>query len=89
MKEELSSVRVGKGCGHCSNTGCHGRTGIHELLSMNDAIRGKLVSGSGSSEIRQEAVNQGMITMAQAGMTKAKLGLCSIKDVLRSIYSPG
>jgi len=89
MKGELSSVRVGKGCGYCSNTGCHGRTGIHELLSMNDAIRGKLVSGSGSSEIRQEAVNQGMITMAQAGMTKAKLGLCSIKDVLRSIYSPG
>jgi type IV pilus assembly protein PilB len=89
MKGELSSVRVGKGCGHCSNTGCHGRTGIHELLSMNDAIRGKLVAGSGSSEIRQEAVNQGMITMAQAGMTKAKLGLCSIKDVLRSIYSPG
>ena len=89
MGEELSSVRVGKGCGICYNTGCHGRTGIHELLVMNDVIRGKLVTGSNSSEIRQEAINQGMITMGQAGMTKVKLGLCSIKDVLRSIYSPG
>jgi type II secretory ATPase GspE/PulE/Tfp pilus assembly ATPase PilB-like protein len=89
MKEDLQSVKVGRGCGHCSNTGCHGRTGIHELLSMNDTLRSILINGGSSSEIRQEAINQGMITMSQAGMTKVKMGLCSIKDVLRSIYSPG
>jgi type IV pilus assembly protein PilB len=89
MKEDLHTVKVGRGCGHCSNTGCHGRTGIHELLSMNDTLRSILISGGSSSEIRQEAINQGMITMGQAGMTKVKMGLCSIKDVLRSIYSPG
>jgi len=87
MGEELTSIYVGRGCGICANSGYHGRTGIFELLSMNDTIRSKLMSGSGAAEIRQEAINQGMVTMAQAGMTKVKLGLSSIKDVLRSTYS--
>jgi type IV pilus assembly protein PilB len=87
MGEELTSIYTGKGCGICSNNGYRGRTGIFELLSMNDTIRSKLMSGSCAADIRQEALNQGMVTMSQAGMTKVKLGLCSIKDVLRSTYS--
>jgi type IV pilus assembly protein PilB len=87
MGEELTSIYNGKGCGICSNNGYRGRTGIFELLSMNDTIRSKLMSGSCAADIRQEALNQGMVTMSQAGMTKVKLGLCSIKDVLRSTYS--
>ena len=87
MGEELTSIYTGKGCGICSNSGYRGRTGIFELLSMNDTIRSKLMSVSCAADIRQEALNQGMVTMSQAGMTKVKLGLSSIKDVLRSTYS--
>jgi len=87
MGEKLDVVRGSEGCGLCSNTGYRGRTGIFELLSMNDKIRSMLLTGSGSSEIRQEAINNGMITMAQAGMTKVKQGASSMKDVLRSIHT--
>ncbi len=89
MKKELATVRIGKGCNICSNTGYHGRTGIFELLSMNDTIRSKLIAGASASEIRQEAINQGMITMCQAGMAKAKQGISSIKDVLHSTATLG
>jgi type IV pilus assembly protein PilB len=87
MGEELTSVSTGKGCGICSNSGYRGRSGIFELLCMNDTIRSRLMSGSCAADIKQEALNQGMVTMAQAGMTKVKQGLCSINDVLRSTYS--
>jgi type II secretory ATPase GspE/PulE/Tfp pilus assembly ATPase PilB-like protein len=87
--EELSIVNSGKGCSLCSNTGYHGRTGIFELLYMNDTIRGKLMDGSNASEIRQEAINQGMIALAQSGMMKAKLGIASVSEVLRAIHPVG
>ena len=56
-------------------------------MSINDTIRSKLVSGADSTEIKQEAINDGMITMAQAGMMKVEQGASSMKDVLRSIYT--
>lgn len=87
MGEELTAVYTGKGCDLCSHTGYHGRTGIFEFLPMNDAIRSKLMTDCGATEIRQEAINQGMITMGQAGMTKVKQGISSIKDVMRSIQT--
>jgi len=86
MGEELETLQSGEGCGICSNTGFHGRTGIFELLSVNDIIKSKLVAGADSSEIRQEAINNGMVTIGQAGMTKVKEGSSSMKDVLRSIH---
>jgi type II secretory ATPase GspE/PulE/Tfp pilus assembly ATPase PilB-like protein len=87
--ETLTAVHTGKGCGICSNTGHHGRTGIFELMAMNDTIRSKLIAGASASEIRHEAINQGMVTISQSGMTKVKLGLSSTKDVLRSINALG
>jgi type IV pilus assembly protein PilB len=84
--ERLTSIRTGKGCIMCSNSGFHGRAGIYELLGMNDTIRSKLMSGCGASEIRKEAIKQGMVTMSQAGMKRVKAGLSSINDVLRSTY---
>jgi type II secretory ATPase GspE/PulE/Tfp pilus assembly ATPase PilB-like protein len=87
MGEKLNSASGAEGCSLCSQTGYRGRTGIFELLSMNDTIRSMMMTGSGSSEIRQEAMNNEMITMAQAGMTKVKQGTSTMKDVLRAIHT--
>jgi type II secretory ATPase GspE/PulE/Tfp pilus assembly ATPase PilB-like protein len=86
MGEELTSLQSGEGCGLCANTGFHGRTGIFELLAVNDAIRSKLVAGADSTEIRHEAINNGMITIGQAGMMKVQQGASSMKDTIRSIH---
>jgi len=89
MGEEPPEIQDGEGCSLCANTGYYGRTGIFELLKMNETIRTRLLNGSVASEIRQEAINQGMITIGHEGMMKAKLGITSIKEVLRSIFTVG
>ena len=85
--KKLNKMKAGEGCQLCSNTGYHGRAGIFELLCVNDSIRSKLVAGADSTDIRQEAINNGMITMGQAGMMKVEQGTASMKDVLRSIHT--
>jgi type II secretory ATPase GspE/PulE/Tfp pilus assembly ATPase PilB-like protein len=89
MGEQLAKAHHGEGCSLCATTGYYGRTGIFELLSMNDKIRGKLLNGAVASEIRQDAVSQGMITMGHAGMMKVKQGITTIREVLRSSYAVG
>ena len=89
MGEDPPEIQDGEGCSLCANTGYYGRTGIFELLQMNETIRTRLLNGSVASEIRQEAINQGMITIHHEGMMKAKLGITSIKEVLRSVFTVG
>jgi type II secretory ATPase GspE/PulE/Tfp pilus assembly ATPase PilB-like protein len=45
------------------------------------------VAGADSTDIKQEAINNGMMTMGRAGMMKVEQGASSMKDVLRSIHT--
>ena len=87
MEEEAPIHHVGKGCAVCANSGYFGRTGIFELLCMNDDIRDHLLKGSSAAEVRAQALTHGMTTMGHDGMTKAKQGITSIMECLRCIYS--
>lgn len=73
----------GKGCDKCLNTGYSGRTGIYELLEMTNSIRRLVLSNADSSSIKDEAVNQGMITLLQDGISKAVQGITTIEEVMR------
>ncbi|MFC1870113.1 GspE/PulE family protein [Chloroflexota bacterium] len=85
MKEDFPVQYVGNGCALCANTGYFGRTGIFELLSMNDEISVKLSTDLNHKELNELAIQQGMITMANDGMIKAKKGVTSLTEVLRCI----
>jgi len=73
----------GRGCSHCMNIGYLGRTGIYELLTMNDQIRDLLLQNRDAATIKQAAVRQGMRTLRDAGITKALSGITSIEEVMR------
>lgn len=88
-KEKAPAFYTGKGCTLCANTGYFGRTGIFELLQMNDEIRNRLLKGCSAVEIKELADKQGMMKMSQDGMIKAKEGITSVMEVLRCIYSIG
>jgi len=77
----------GTGCNLCASTGYSGRTGIFELLTMSESIRKMLRSGAGDGEIRAQAIAEGMMTMKQDGMLKARDGVTSLSEVLRSVFS--
>jgi len=88
MAEKRTEFHYGTGCVSCSYTGYLGRTGIFEILLISDNIRALLIKQVSSSEIRAQAIAEGMASMVNDGMRKVKAGITTPSEVLRSAYSP-
>jgi len=73
----------GAGCGDCLSTGYRGRTGIYELLVMDDEIRRLVVEGADANQINRAARAAGMKTLRQDGAAKVIRGVTAIEEVLR------
>ena len=78
-------VRVyrGTGCESCFNTGYYGRTCINEILAIEDSVRRLVLKGSDASEIRRQAISNGMISLRQDGIKKVLGGITTVEEVLR------
>jgi type IV pilus assembly protein PilB len=74
----------GRGCPACNNTGFKGRIALYEVMPVNDTIREIILMGASGSEIKKEAINQGMKTLRQSGLTKVAQGVTSVPEVLRT-----
>ncbi len=81
---ELSQVRRGAGCAACWHTGYRGRTGIYELLPLDDEIRAAVIRHESAGEIRRLAVVKGMRTLQEDGLRLARAGITSPEEVLRA-----
>ncbi len=75
------------GCPACNQTGFKGRMGVHELMSVNDAIRGLIRKRAPAGEFRALAVGQGMHTLRQDGLDKAFMGLTEVGEVMAAANS--
>jgi general secretion pathway protein E len=75
--------REGKGCKKCFNEGFYGRTGIFELLFIDDEIRNKISLKPSSVEIKKLALKKNLVTLRMSGAEKIKQGLTTIPEVLR------
>ena len=82
-REALPFVAVGHGCDACRGTGYRGRTGIYELLLMNEPIRDVLIHQRGVGELRRMARSAGMRTLREDGMRLLREGLTSLEELLR------
>lgn len=87
MGEPLQGYRKGEGCSYCYQSGYLGRTGVFELLLVNNQLRQMFSGGASSTEIKAAAVDMGMITMLKDGFIKVKNGLTTPVEVLRTVYS--
>ncbi len=87
MGEKRAEFLCGKGCKSCSNTGYHGRSGLFEILQVSDEIRTMLLKDAAATELRNQAVKEGMIPLAKDGMLKVKENLTTPAEVLRNAYS--
>jgi type IV pilus assembly protein PilB len=73
----------GRGCATCNNTGFRGRTGLYELMPINDIVR-ELVNRSASTEqLRDAALQAGMRPLRVAAMEKVFEGVTTIEEVIR------
>jgi general secretion pathway protein E len=73
----------GKGCDNCLGTGYRGRSGIFELLVIDDDIRQLILDRIGSNIIKKKATEKGMLTLRMDGAQKVIEGKTTIEEVLR------
>jgi type IV pilus assembly protein PilB len=73
------------GCRKCGGTGYRGRLGLHEVLLMTEEISHLCVTGATSDDIKRMAVKQGMLTLRQDGLEKARIGDTSVEEVARVV----
>jgi general secretion pathway protein E len=72
-----------KGCTTCSQTGFKGRTGIYELVTVNDELRSLVVVRAPLAEIRAAARRAGMVTLREDGLRKVEAGITTLDEVMR------
>ena len=87
MNEELTHYSTGQGCNFCRQSGYLGRIGVFEVLVMGVSLQELLLAPASASELKTEAVRQGMIPMRRNGMLLVKHGITTPKEVMRNVYS--
>jgi type IV pilus assembly protein PilB len=73
--------REGEGCIECSGTGFKGRTAIHELLDLSDAVREMILAKKPTSEIRRAARDEGMRFLRESALDKVRQGITTLKEI--------
>ncbi|HOY09902.1 MAG TPA: GspE/PulE family protein, partial [Candidatus Omnitrophota bacterium] len=88
LREDVPEARPqtlfeAQGCEACHGTGYHGREGIYEFLSLNDAIREMVLARATSAQITRKAVEQGMKTLLKHGWEKVLAGKTTPSEIMR------
>jgi type IV pilus assembly protein PilB len=73
----------GKGCDVCAQTGYKGRMGIHEILEVNDVLRGLIIEKAHVAKIKDAARKNGMITLRESAVRKLFVGSTTVEEVIR------
>jgi type IV pilus assembly protein PilB len=83
--EEVKTTKIyhGKGCTTCNKGGYKGRTGLYEVMEINDELRELILVGASALELKKKAIEQGMITLRRSGLIKVALGQTTMEEVLR------
>jgi type IV pilus assembly protein PilB len=82
---EIPQLFKPQGCPACANTGYRGRIGLYEVMQMNEEIERLTVERSSADAIRAVAVQQGMMTLREDGLEKARMGITSLDEVARVV----
>src|SRR5271165_665688 len=83
--EEAKTVQImkGKGCATCNKTGYKGRTGLYEVMEVDDEMRELVLVGASALELKKKAIERGMITLRRSGLTKVAQGWTTLEEVAR------
>jgi type IV pilus assembly protein PilB len=83
--EDVPRVKLfkGRGCTVCNNTGYKGRVGLYEVMEITDELREMILCGASSLELKNKALEQGMISLRQSGLRKIRDGLTTVEEVVR------
>jgi len=75
----------GAGCAKCGGSGYKGRTGIHEMMKVDDDLRRLILHKASARDISQAARSHGMRTLLEDALVKAREGIITLEEVLRVV----
>ncbi len=81
-----ATLRQGRGCHECNGTGFQGRRAITEFLDLSDTVREMILARRPSSELRKQAIAEGMTTLRQAGVEKVLKGETTLREINRVTF---
>ena len=74
---------AGVGCPKCNGTGYKGRTGLYEIMAVDDDLRDLIAKGANTTVLMDKAVENGMRTLREQALRKAERGDLTLEEVLR------
>jgi type IV pilus assembly protein PilB len=73
----------GTGCDTCSGTGYKGRAGLYEVMALSPELRRQILRGASVTEMQEQAVLEGMLTLRMDGMKKVERGVTTLEEVVK------
>lgn len=73
----------GKGCEACAGTGLKGRQGLYEVMFVTQELRKIIMKNGGADDIKDAAIDQGMLTLRMDGWLKVLKGITTLEQVIR------
>ena len=81
--KDVGKLFRGRGCSNCQKTGYRGRTGIYEMMLIDDEIRKLILKNVDSGTIKQKAREKGMRTLLEDGADKVLAGITTCEEISR------
>jgi type IV pilus assembly protein PilB len=83
--EKSSQIKFykGEGCDHCDGTGYRGRQGLYEVMPVTTKIRRMIMHGDSADVMKQQAVDDGMLTLRDDGLIKINRGITTLEEILK------
>ncbi|MFO7910799.1 MAG: type IV-A pilus assembly ATPase PilB [Desulfotignum sp.] len=84
-KEEIPHLKImgPNGCSHCNGTGYKGRVGLYELMEVTDEVAKAISAEVAEDQLRKVGVQEGMVTLRDAGLQKIRTGETSLEEVVK------
>jgi len=78
-----TTLYKGEGCEQCGGTGYKGRQGLYEVMSITSPLRKLIMAGSGTDDLRNKAVEEGMLTLRMDGLKKLERGVTTLEEIIK------
>jgi type IV pilus assembly protein PilB len=87
--EEAESLTPyhGQGCMTCGNTGYKGRIALYEVMTISDSLRELILQGASTTEIKNQALEEGMFSLRMSGLEKVRTGQTTLEEVVRVTFA--
>jgi type IV pilus assembly protein PilB len=84
-EREIGTLELfhGRGCDRCNQSGYKGRIALFEVMAIDDETRELILSGASAVELRQHALDRGMISLRESGLRKIRDGVTTVEEVVR------